>query len=188
MNLKKSLEGMSDIDLIQEYCLTQSDSLFNALYDRYEHRIYGKCIAMMKDQNLAAEAMQEIFIKIYLNLSKFQEKSKFSTWVYSITYNHCIDKLRKIQRANSIELKVETFPEMEEEIEDKELLEIKMKNLVELLDQLKPKDKAILLMKYRDDKKIAEISEALNISESAVKMRLKRAKAKTVLLSRQMFK
>lgn len=177
---------MSDTDLIKEYCLTQSDVLFNELYDRYEHRIYGKCIAMMKDQNLAGEALQEIFIKIYLNVSKFQEKSKFSTWVYSITYNHCIDKLRKIQRANSIEVKVETFPDLEEEFEDQELLEIKMQKLVEILEKLKPRDKAILLMKYRDDKKISEISETLDISESAVKMRLKRAKAKTIHLSRQM--
>ena len=187
MNLENLTATLSDKDLIEEYCLTQSDHLFNALYSRYEHKIYGKCITMFKDTNLAKEAMQEIFIKIFLNLSKFEGKSKFSTWVYSITYNHCIDSLRKIQRKNSKIKDTDTVPEIVFEVEDKELLEIKFQILDEILLLLKAKDKAILLMKYRDDIKIQDIAEILKVSESAVKMRLKRATEKAVSLHRELY-
>lgn len=187
MNLENLTATLSDSDLIEEYCRTQSDHLFSALYSRYEHKIYGKCITMFKDKNLATEAMQEIFIKIFLNLSKFEGKSKFSTWVYSITYNHCIDSLRKIQRKNSRMKDTDTVPEIILEVDDKELLEIKFQVLEDILQDLKAKDRAILLMKYRDDIKIQDIAEILDVSESAVKMRLKRAKEKAVSIHRERY-
>ena len=50
---------------------------------------------MLADHGMARDATQDVFIKILLNLSKFTEQSSFSTWVYSITYNYCIDLIRK---------------------------------------------------------------------------------------------
>lgn len=67
-----------------------------------------------------------------------------------------------------------------EEIEDANLLELKSAKLAKALSLIDPSDKMILLMKYQDDKSIKEIKEVLNIGESAVKMRVKRAKAKVV--------
>ena len=67
-----------------------------------------------------------------------------------------------------------------EEENERELLSSKAETLTKILDQLIPEDKMILLMKYQEDMSIKDIMEVFDLSESAVKMRLKRAKAKAV--------
>ncbi len=86
---------MSDEEALEQYLLTQNVNYFNLLYDRYTNKVYAKCISMLKESELAEDATQEIFVKVILNLSKFSGKSKFSTWLYSVTYNFCIDIIRK---------------------------------------------------------------------------------------------
>lgn len=85
----------SDSELIARYLKEQNPEYFSALYRRYGGKVYAKCISMLNDEALAHDAVQDIFIKVFLNLSKFNEQSSFSTWLYSITYNFCIDMIRK---------------------------------------------------------------------------------------------
>ena len=125
--------------------------------------------------------MQEIFIKVLLNLSKFNKKAKFSTWLYTITYNYCIDSIRKAKKLQSVS--VDDVAELEHEpdtIDDKVLLETNIVRLKAILDVIPTEDKAILLMKYQDDMSIRDIGSVLSKSESAVKMKIKRAKEKFV--------
>ena len=68
---------------------------FGILYDRYAEKVYHKCISFVKDVDLAQDLAHDVFLKTFLNLAKFEGKSKFSTWLYSLTYNFCIDYLRK---------------------------------------------------------------------------------------------
>lgn len=171
---------MKDLEVIRTYLENQASNCFNLLYQRYSTKIYSKCIAMLKNEELAADAMQEIFMKIFLNLSKFGEKSKFSTWVYSITYNYCIDFIRRSKKMKNIfSDEIENVPEdIEDEVSDKELLEMEIELLQKVLKELPPGDEAVLLMKYRDGMQIKEVAEIMDKSESAIKMKLKRAKAK----------
>jgi RNA polymerase sigma-70 factor (ECF subfamily) len=128
---------------------------------------------------MAQDATQEIFTKIFLNLAKFNEKSKFSTWVYSITYNFCIDYIRrKKKEKNLFSDEIENAPDIIEEVPDEELLQIEVKRLKSVLENIPSGDKAILMMKYQDDMSIKEIAEILDKSESAIKMKIKRAKHK----------
>lgn len=89
---------MSDEEALEQYLLTQNVNYFNLLYDRYTNKVYSKCISMLKESELAEDATQEIFVKVLLSISKFSGKSKFSTWLYSVTYNYCIDIIRKGKR------------------------------------------------------------------------------------------
>lgn len=73
------------------YLKYQSEQCFSLLYNRYVKKVYAKCISILKEESLARDATQEIFLKIFLNLIRFEEKARFSTWVYAITYNYCID-------------------------------------------------------------------------------------------------
>ena len=68
---------------------------FGILYDRYAEKVYHNCISFVKDVDLAQDLAHDVFLKTFLNLAKFEGKSKFSTWLYSLTYNFCIDYLRK---------------------------------------------------------------------------------------------
>ncbi len=181
--------SMKDPQVIHVYLEHQASNCFDLLYKRYGGKIYSKCISMLKDEALAHDATQEVFTKIFLNLSKFNEKSRFSTWVYSITYNYCIDYIRrKKKKANLFRDDIERLPEIEEEVSDNEILSIAIHQLKVILEELDDSERAILLMKYQDGMSIKEISALLNKTESAVKMRIKRAKEKAKYLKQTLFK
>lgn len=173
-------KGMKDLDVILTYLDTQAEPCFTLIYNRYSAKIYAKCLSLLKNEAMARDATQEIFMKIFLNLSRFGQKSRFSTWVYSITYNYCIDFLRKQQKKQALfSDELENPPDLaEDEVSDHEILEIEVRQLKQILEEIPAGDKAILLMKYQDEMSVKEISSVLEKTESAVKMKIKRAKAK----------
>ena len=170
---------MTDTEAIQLYLQTQDASYFDVLYNKYGNKVYAKCISLLGQEAAAKDAMQDIFIKIFLNLSKFGERSKFSTWVYSITYNYCIDLIRKNKKVkNLFSDEMERQEDIIEEVPDEALLQMKVGLLKKVLETLPLGDKTILLMKYQDELQIKEIANILGKTESAIKMRIKRAKHK----------
>jgi RNA polymerase sigma factor (sigma-70 family) len=186
---KACQKSMKDIEVIHGYLETQASRCFSLLYERYAPKIFGKCISLLKDEELAQDATQEIFTKVFLNLSRFGEKSQFSTWVYSITYNYCIDFLRRKKKQKDIfSDEIEKVPDVaEEEVNDKVLLEMEFEQLKVVLDNIPTGDQAVLLMKYQDNMSIKDIAETLDKTESAIKMKLKRAKAKAQQVREEIF-
>ena len=168
---------MSDEEAVEQYLLTQNVNYFNLLYDRYTNKVYAKCISMLRDAEQAEDATQEIFVKILLSLSKFNARSKFSTWLYSITYNFCIDIIRKGKKEIIVSLEDHTKVDLEDNgIYDAEIMETNVFRLKEVLNLMNAEDKSILLMKYQDDMSIKEICGVIEKTESAVKMKILRAK------------
>lgn len=179
---------VSDEELVKSYLETQESRYFDKLYVKYSNKVFSKCISLLKNEALAQDATQDIFLKIFLNLSKFGGKSKFSTWIYSITYNYCIDLIRKAKKEKNIFSEdIENAPDLAEEVPDSALLEIEVKKLKIILEKIPIGDKAVLLMKYQDDMSIKEISETLDKSESAIKMKIKRAKHKVQKVYKEIF-
>lgn len=179
----------SDEELIRLYLETQNSRYFDQLYGKYSTKVFSKCISLLKDEGNAQDATQDIFLKIFLNLSKFGGKSKFSTWIYSITYNYCIDLIRKKKKQGNIfSDDIERAPDLAEEVPDSALLEMEVKKLKIVLDIIPVGDKAVLLMKYQDEMSIKEMARALDKSESAIKMKLKRAKHKAQKAYNEKFK
>ena len=170
---------VTDEELVKLYLETQNVAYFNLIYKRYSGKIFGKSLSLLKSESEAEDATQDIMMKILMNMSKFSGKSRFSTWIYSITYNYCIDFLRRKKKDPSIY--VDDFIEnldVEDDVEDRFLLEMNVKRLKVILEDIPTGDKAILLMKYQDEMSIKEIGEILDKSESAIKMKIKRAKQK----------
>lgn len=179
---------MKDFEVVHTYLETQASRCFSLLYSRYASKIFSKCITMLKDEAMAQDATQEIFMKIFLNVAKFGEKAKFSTWVYSITYNYCIDFIRrKKKQQNLFTDDIEKAPEHIDEVPDEALLAMEVHQLKRVLEELPSGDRAILLMKYQDDMSIKEIAETLDKTESAVKMQIMRAKDKAQKLKSEIF-
>ncbi len=180
---------LSDSQLIALYLQEQDARYFSQLYRRYAGKVFAKCISMLADHGMARDATQDVFIKVLLNLSKFTEQSSFSTWVYSITYNYCIDLIRK--KKKNILIFTEDMGRMGTEtdvnIPDSVILEMETKRLEKVMDKLPVGDKAILDMKYTDDMSIKEIGEVLNKTESAIKMQIMRAKMKAQGIYEDMF-
>ena len=170
---------ISDEELVKLYLESQNVAYFTIIYKRYSGKIFGKSLSLLKSESEAEDATQDIMMKILMNLAKFSGKSRFSTWIYSITYNYCIDYLRRKKKDPSVY--VDDFIEnldVEEEVEDSFLLEVNVKRLKKILDEIPSGDKTILLMKYQDEMSIKEIGGILDKSESAIKMKIKRAKQK----------
>lgn len=179
---------LTDEEVVKEYLRTQNNYYFEILYGRYSAKIYGKCLTILKEEGLAQDATQDVMMKLLLNLSKFGGKSKFSTWVYSITYNFCIDFIRKKKKDKSQYFEdVSQFEDVVDEVDDKELLEIELDRLKIIMERIPPDDKSILMMKYLDGMSIKEICVVINKTESAIKMQIKRAKLKFVRIHRTLY-
>ena len=180
MSTYSANKEMSDADIIKEYLQTQNSSFFSILYRKYAGKVYGKCLSILRNEDEAKDAVQDIFVKIMLNLGNFGEKSQFSTWVYSITYNFCIDLIRKRKKEKTLFSEdIDRVSDVaEEDVPDEFMREMDIKYLKQVLEELSTGDRIILLMKYQDELSIKEIADTIDKTESAVKMKIKRAKHK----------
>jgi RNA polymerase sigma-70 factor (ECF subfamily) len=175
--------NLSDEEIIEIIKNDKKTDLFSILFDRYSKKVYHTCLSMVNSTDIAEDLSHDIFLKVFLSLQKYDGKASFSTWLYRITSNFCIDYIRKNKRlSNKIEDYTYEMESRSEEDNEKELLSSKAELLKIILNGLDPEDKMILLMKYQEDMSIKNIMQVFNISESATKMRLKRAKAKAINL------
>ncbi len=187
LNLKNK-RNASDEELVKIIVKSNRHDDFGILYDRYSEKVYHKCISFVKDLDEAKDLTHDIFLKTFLNLSKFSHKAKFSTWLYSLTYNFCIDYMRKNNKIKKEpEEALRHIADDDDALLERELMQMKAERLTKVLDTISVKDKMVLLMKYQDDMPITEMMDALECNESAVKMRLKRAKAKAVNTYKTMY-
>lgn len=174
---------LSDEDLVEAIVKTNNTLLFEILYDKYAGLVYNKCYGFAKDSDEAKDLTQDVFLKLFVKLASFKGKSKFSTWLYAFTYNHCVNYVtrstaKKFEKQSVDYKDIENLSEEEEE--DNSFLSMKVENLKIALELISPQEKMILLLKYQDNLSIKEIESALEIGESAVKMRIKRAKDKLI--------
>ncbi len=177
---------MSDNDLVKKIVVSNNTQLFAVLYDRYVNFVYNRCLLFVKRKEEAEDLTHDIFIKLFVKLRTFKGTSKFSSWLYSFVYNYCVnyvtrDQHRKSEIATDNEylLNVEASHN-EEDYNDIGMSDLKSDKLAKALQIITPEEKMLLLLKYQEDFTIKELQSALDIKESAVKMRLKRAKARLI--------
>lgn len=184
-SILKDSKTMTDEELVDKISSSQNSLLFSTLYDRYSKKVYNKCYSFTKNEEEAKDLTQDVFLKLFIKLHTFKGDSKFSTWLYAFTYNFCINYLKR-DSGKKMENLSDTMENHEyhlfedDEINDQQLFEIKVSKLEKILNKIDPEDKAILLLKYQDEVSVKDLQVILNVGESAVKMRLKRAKIKVV--------
>ncbi|HMS70955.1 MAG TPA: sigma-70 family RNA polymerase sigma factor, partial [Saprospiraceae bacterium] len=131
------------------------------------------------------------FMKVLLSIASFKGNAKFSTWLYSVTYNFCIDETRRkkklIIEGDEKLAQISETEQYEDHIDDERLLSVKVEHMKIVLDDMRADDKSLLLMKYQDDLSIKDICDMVKKSESAVKMQLLRAKEKFVKIHEEKF-
>jgi RNA polymerase sigma factor (sigma-70 family) len=181
-----TLEDQHYINLI-----TQGDSnAFAVLVNRYKDMIFTLALKMVKNREEAEEVAQDTFIKIYNSLNKFKGDSKFSTWIYKIAYNTCLDRLKKNKKEdNNISIDefsahlIKTMDNALSALEDKERKQA-IQNCLNLL----PSDENFLLtLFYFDDQSLDEIGKIMNISTNNAKVKLFRSRQKlAVILKKQL--
>ena len=181
------LINLRDEEIIERIKTDNELSLFEILYKRYHQKVLAKCIGLVKNRKLAEELTEDIFSKIYEKLLSLKSNSSFSSWLYAITYNHCIDYLRQKKKLHYPEWsRTNEIPEIIDESEE-DLNEINFDKLMIVFEMIHPEEKALLLMKYQHNLPVKQIADSLRISEDATKMRLKRARTRVIYLYKKNF-
>lgn len=165
-------------------------NLFAVLVNRYKDMIFTLSLKMVKNREEAEEAAQDTFIKVYNSLSKFKGDSKFSTWIYKISYNACLDRLKKNKKEDlNISIDefsshlVKTMDNALSALEDKERKQA-IQNCLNLLPR---EDNFLLTLFYFEDQNLEEIGKIMNINANNVKVKLFRSRQKlATILKKQL--
>ncbi|MFN7115785.1 MAG: RNA polymerase sigma factor [Saprospiraceae bacterium] len=167
-----------DIRLI-EATLKGSRPAFQQLVERYQHFVFTIAFRILRSREEAEEAAQDVFVKVYKTLNSYEKKSKFSTWLYTVTYRTAIDIARKKQLLTDSIDDDANFLQMEA-AEDSPLKEVQHVDLqVQLqvaINQLRPDDAALITLFYLNEKTVKEISEITGLTETNIKTKLHRTR------------
>ncbi|MBU5426903.1 sigma-70 family RNA polymerase sigma factor [Tissierella pigra] len=147
---------------------------FNSLIDEYGTEILRLCYLYLKDYQLAEDACQDTFLKVYKSFHSFNGLSTEKTWITKICINTCKNYLRNPWK-RKVTLENKEF--IQEEVSDKEIFaELEKSELFNSIMNLRKKYKEIILMYYYQQLSVNEISQILDISESNAFTRLSRAR------------
>jgi RNA polymerase sigma-70 factor (ECF subfamily) len=154
-----------------------------ALIYAYEKRVYNIAFRFMGNEADAWDMAQESLIKIYKSVSSFKSRSSFSSWVYRLTANTCLDGLRKRKKAPlSLDHTVESGASYEDASnplpEDYALKAERSKDIQKALDKLSSDHKAVIILRDISGLSYEEIAESLGLSIGTVKSRINRGRAK----------
>lgn len=187
MGVKEQYNSVADEDIVNLLIKEGDNSLFTVLYERYHDKVLDKCYSLLHNRELAEEFTEDVLSKTFEKLSGFRGKSSFSSWLYSITYNHCIDFLREKKKLHYPNWNTQNdLPEIIDDLEE-DLTDVHYSRMMKILDIMHAEERAMLLMKYQDDLPIKEIADSLRLTEGATKMRIKRAKARLVYLYKKLY-
>jgi len=187
MVIKEHYNSVSDEDIVKLLNKGGNNSLFSVLYARYHNKVLDKCYSLLHNRDLAEEFAEDVLSKTFEKLSGFKGNSSFSSWLYSITYNHCIDFLREKKKLHYPNWNTQNeLPEIIDDLEE-DLTDMHYSRMMKILDIMHAEERAMLLMKYQDDLPIKEIAKSLRLTEGAAKMRIKRAKARLVYLYKRLY-
>ncbi len=161
---------------------------FAVLVDRYKDLVYTLAMRMVKNREEAEEVSQDTFIKAYKSLSRFKGDSKFSTWIYRVAYNTCLDRLKKNKRQQNTvaideytEHQVKTIDNALDRIEVQEKQQA-IKNCLELLPS---EDSFLLTLYYFDELSLDEISKVIGLKPNNVKVKLFRSRKRLATILKE---
>ena len=167
---------------------------FEELVRRHQHRVFAVAGGILRRREDVEDIAQQVFVKAYFSLKRFDQRAAFSTWLYKITVNECWDLLRKkkvrplVYESDLSEEQAKLLittgekqnpgPDISEKIEAREHVE-------RLLEGLDERDRLMLVLKEVEGYSIEEIAEVLSLNGNTVKVRLFRARRRVVSQARK---
>ena len=176
---------MSDEKNLIGRVLEGDHEAFAELVKRHETQVYNLCLRMSGNPEDARDLSQEAFLKAWRGLRFYQFESAFSTWLYRLTSNVCIDFLRSRKRRPSVSLTVDEEEPVEMEVEDssptpeEQVLHREQQYAVaKAMEQLEDEFRQVLTLRVIHDLPYEEIAEIMDMKVGTVKSRLARARMK----------
>jgi RNA polymerase sigma-70 factor (ECF subfamily) len=159
-----------------ESCQRGDREAFRLLFEGYKDKVYSVALYFFGgDEALASDVTQQVFLKLFTRITQFRRESEFSTWLYRLTTNACIDEQRRRKRFEPV---TDDFPSAlprargsaEDRVARREVRE----ELRGAIAALKPKLRIAILLKYFEELSYAEIADALGCSQGTVASRINR--------------
>ena len=171
--------GIADEELAAAAAREGSDGpAFVELVRRHRDRVWRVCYRLMGNEHDAADAAQEVFVRLFVNRAKFAGRSKYSTWLHGVALRTCLTlrrgrgrRLKRVATASDPEI-INRRPDRAGHGEATAL------DLAAMLDTLPEEDRAMLILKYAEGHSYEELADAFELSVSACKMRVSRAREK----------
>ena len=174
---------IDETKLIDQILQGDTDA-FAQLVEAYQDKVYALCLRMTNDREEAEDLAQEAFVKVWRGLKFYKHEAAFSTWLYRLTSNVCIDFLRQKKRRSALSL---TSQEEEEQIDipdpspqPEELIVQKQRKeaVAAAMAQLEDEFRLVLTLRVVQERSYEEIADIMDLKVGTVKSRLARAREK----------
>jgi RNA polymerase sigma-70 factor, ECF subfamily len=166
---------MTETEAIEK-CQQGDMTGLHVLYDLHRSKVLNLSWRILGSQHEAEDALQEVFIKVFDRIDHFRGESAFSTWIYRMTTNYCLDVLRRKKILSFMGF--ESVPEVQDKKDSEKAVNLGFSPVItKALEKLPEKQKICLLMREMDDLSYEDIALALQLSLGTVKSNIHRAKA-----------
>jgi len=173
---------------------SEDKEAFEELVRRHQHRVFAVAGGILRRREDVEDISQQVFLKAYFSLKRFDQRAAFSTWLYKITVNECWDLLRKkkvrplvyesdmseeqARQAMASEEKNSQVPDISDRLAARQRVE-------QLLEGLEERDRLMLILKEVEGFAVQEIAEVLDLNANTVKVRLFRARRRVINQARK---
>lgn len=176
---------MNDEKLVKKVKNGDADA-FEQIIIKYEKKIFGLIYNMLRNENEIEDVAQEVFIKVYKNLDKFNGDSSLYTWIYKIATNLCLDQIKKRKEViyideklqlddGEVEIQIPSDEKLQDEIYEQKELKQKLESCI---DKLPEKQKVMIVLRDIKGLSYDEIAEILDLKLGTVKSQINRARLK----------
>ncbi len=173
------LATCSDEQLAAEAARESSDGpAFVALVERFRPRVWRICFRLLSNEQDAADAAQEVFLRLFLHRQRYAGRSKYATWVHAVAVKTCLAMRRGRGRRQRHESVIADEGWEARQPARRTAPEGASLDLLAMLETLSEEDRALMLLKYAEAYEYEELAEIFDLSVSACKMRISRAREK----------
>jgi len=182
LNPGLDIKSFSDEELIVRYKDSPDNTIISELFDRYTHLVFGVSMKYLKNEEESKDAVMQIFEQLFSKL-KTQEIQHFKSWIYTVSKNHCLMKIRHEQSVRKY--KDEYYANMQQEIMEsaelyhhlnKEEINDRIPKLKKGIDQLKADQRRCIELLYLQEKSYKEVAEMTGFSLKQVKSYIQNGK------------
>jgi RNA polymerase sigma-70 factor (ECF subfamily) len=189
----RALGLTTDTELVSR-AQAEDKEAFEELVRRHQHRVFAVAGGILRQREDVEDIAQQVFVKAYFSLKRFDQRAAFSTWLYKITVNECWDLLRKrkvrpliyesdlsedqARQMGASDERAAREPDISDKLEARQRVE-------RLLEGLDARDRTMLILKEVEGFAVEEIAEILGLNANTVKVRLFRARRRIVNQARK---
>lgn len=179
------MSSSEEIQLVK--CIIDGDThRFEEVVQQYQAMVFTIAVRILNSREEAEDVAQEVFVRVYQNLERYNAKARLSTWIYRIAYNAALDRARKLSRTGATTLEEGHYHDLH--VEDvSTTVELKERNahIKDCVNDLPATESIALSLFYFKELSVKEVAEIMEISEENVKVKLFRGRKR---LKEQMIK